>query len=585
MVSGPETCVRLPRGELRANADGSLRVVLSVDKAERAQARSFFDRITSFGERHGEAALLVAPTEIEARDGELVVTYASTDTVGFAEAARVWRGDLAAWLPTVLAVCRAIVGAGLALERAGWGFLPLMPPQLRIAPSACDEGGGSGAPGRDRVRLIALPPLAVSLDDWAAADAESWAWAPPEALRGELGAGTGYAVGALLHAAIVGDLWPELLSPAERFLRLVRGRSGSLQSVAETLAAALPKSSKDDAYELVEGVGLLLDADRSRRPSADEIRARIGLLCEKITTSHLAAGWEREGQPQRALAVLVHGVGVTAPEAIAWDTLARLAESQGDLARAIDAAARGLPGDAAALRGYLGLLGKIAALTPKQDPLLARGIALFDAAIPGDPGDAARVYLAHLEARHLGRDDASRSRLRARLGSEWCRALGAAIEARAYAEAEQYPHASRAARDGRALVEAAPDGGGRTGSYVRAYLHLVDGIANFGAVRTLGDPSYLRDAFSGFTQSLDLARAIAAADLVEANTHWLAHLHDAARPGPSGAAEVLALGIDAYLEAHGLAAAVREPRFGAAPGVPWYDEATLFPAHPAQVVP
>jgi hypothetical protein len=596
-VSGSETCVRLPRGELRASADGALRLVLPVVKAERAHVRSFFARVTSFGERHGEAALLVAPTTIAEQGDDLVVTYAATDAVGFAHAGRVWRGDLAARLPSLLAVCKAIVGAGLALERAGWGFLPLTPAQLRIARSTCDEGGAGGAEAQARevVRVIALPPLAVSLEAWAGADPEAWAWAPTEALRGELGAGTGYAVGALLHASIVGDLWPELIPPAERFLRLLRGRSGTLDRVAEAVAAALPKSCADDGAELVETIGLLLDADRSRRPVGDEIRARIGRLCERITPTALAAGWEREGQPQRALDVVVRGASVTPPEAIGWETLARLAESQGDLARALEAAARGLPGgDAGALRGYVALLGKVAALVPKQDELLARGIALIDAAIPGDIGDAARVYLAHLEARHLGRDDAARSRLRARLGSEWCRALGAAIEARAHAEAEQYPHASRAARDGRALVDRAPDGGGRTGRYVRAYLHLVDGIANFGAVRALGDPSYLRDAFSNFTQSLDVARAIAAADLVDANLHWLAHLHDAARPGRSGATEVLALGIDAYLEAQGLADAIRDPRFTAAPGVPWYDEATLFPAQethethdapPAQGVP
>lgn len=582
MVSGSETGVRLPRGELREDEDGSLRVVIPIAPEERRQVRSFFDRVASFGERHGEAALLLAPTTMEEREGKLTLTYAAADAVGFGVAGGVWRGDLAARLPTALTVCRAIVGAGLALERAGWGFLPLTPWQVRIARAACEEGsaGGSEARERELVRLIALPPLAVSLDAWAGADPAAWAWASPEALLGELGAATGYAAGALLHACIVEDLWPELLSPAERFQRLLRGRSGSLARVAEALGAALPKSSAIDGAELVETLGLLLDADRQRRLAGDEIRARIERLCERITTRELAAGWEREGQPQRAIDVLVRGASATPPAEIAWGALARLAEAQGDLTRAIEAAARGLPhADAGDVRAYVALLARIAALGPAHEALLARGIEAFDAAIAGDPGDAARVYLAHLEARHLGRGDAARSRLRARLESQWCRALGAAIEARSYAEAEQYPHASRAARDGRALIDAAPDGGGRTGSYLRAYLHLLDGIANFGAVRTLADPSYLRDAFGGFTQSLDLARTIAAADLVEANVHWLAHLHDAARPGRSGAGEVLALGIDAYLEAHGLADAIRDPRLGALPGVPWYDEATLFPAH------
>ena len=587
MVSGSETSVRLPRGELREDKGGSLRVTIPIVAAERRQVRSFFDRVASFGERHGEAALLLAPTTNEEREGILTLTYAATDTVGFGVAGRVWRGDLAARLPTALAVCRAIVGAGLALERAGWGFLPLTPSQVRIARGACEAGPaeGSAASERGLVRLIALPPIAVSLDAWADADPAAWAWAPPEALLGELGAATGYAAGALLHACIVDDLWPELLPPAERFQRLLRGRSGSLARVAEALGAALPKSSGLDGAELVETVGLLLDADRSRRLAGDEIRARIERLCERITTRELAAGWEREGQAQRAIDVLVRGASATPSAEIAWGELARLAEAQGDLARAIEAAARGLPhADAGELRGYVALLGRVAARGASHVALLARGVELFDAAIAGDPGDAARVYLAHLEARHLGRGDAARSRLRARIESQWCRALGAAIDARAYAEAEQYPLASRAARDGRALIDAAPDGGGRTGSYLRAYLHLLDGIANFGAVRALGDPSYRRDAFDGFTRSLDLARTIAAADLVDASVHWLAHLHDAARPERSVAGEVLALGIDAYLEAHGLADAVRDPRLGAAPGVPWYDEATLFPAHSTQVV-
>lgn len=581
MVSGSEIAVRLPRGELHEHEGGSLRVVIPIAPEERRQVRSFFDRLASFGERHGEAALLLAPTTNEEREGKITLTYAATDTVGFDVAGRVWRADLTARLPTALAVGRAIVGAGLALERAGWGFQPLTPSQVRIARGACEEGRAEGSTTTERglVRLIALPPLAVSLDAWAGADPAAWAWAPPEALLGDLGAATGYAAGALLHACIVEDLWPELLPPAERLQRLLRGRSGSLARVAEALAAALPKSSGIDGAELVETLGLLLDADRSRRLAGDEIRARIDRLCERITTRELAAGWEREGQPQRAIDVLVRGASATPPAEIAWGELARLAEAQGDLARAIEAGARGLPhADAGEVRGYVALLARIAALGHAQEALLARGIELFDAAIEGDPGDAARVYLAHLEARHLGRGDAARSRLRARLESQWCRALGAAIEARAYAEAEQYPHASRAARDGRALIDAAPDGGGRTGGYLRAYLYLLDGIANFGAVRALGDPSYLRDAFGGFTQSLNLARSITATDLVEANVHWLAHLNDAARPDRSGASEALTLGIDAYLEAHGLVSAVRDPRLDAAPGIPWYDEATLFPA-------
>ncbi|MEP7121864.1 MAG: hypothetical protein ABJE95_13170 [Byssovorax sp.] len=579
MVSGSETCVRLSRGELREDADGSLRVTIPIVPEERRRVKSFFDRLASFGERHGEAALLLSPTTIAEREGTLTLTYASADAVGFGVAGRVWREDLAARLPTALAVCRAIVGAGLALERAGWGLSPLTPAQIRIARAACDEGSSPGLDPRGLVRLIALPPLAVSLDAWAGADPAAWAWASPEALLGDLDAGTGYAAGALVHACIVEDLWPERIPPAERFQRLLRGRSGSLPRVTAALAAALPKSCGIDALELVETVGLLLDADRSRRPSGDEITARIDRLCERITPGELAAGWEREGQAQRAIDVLVRGASATKAAEVAWGSLARLAEAQGDLARAIESAARGLPrGDAGELRAYVALLGRIAALGPAREALLARGIELLDAAIAGDPGDATRVYLAHLEARHLGRGDAARSRLKARLESQWCRALGAAIEARAYLEAEQFPHGSRATRDGRALLDAAPDGGGRTGSYLRAYLHLLDGIANFGAVRTLGDPSYLRDAFGGFTQSLNLARSITATDLVDANVHWLAHLNDAARPDRTGASEALTLGIDAYLEAHGLVGAVRDPRLDAAPGIPWYDEATLFPA-------
>jgi hypothetical protein len=559
------TRLRLPRGELHA-ADGSLHVSLAVAAAERGRARAFFERVASFGARHGEAALLLAPATIEEREERLELVYACPETVGFAEAGRAWRGDLAARLPSVLALGRAVAGAGLALERAGWGFLPLTAPQIRIARAACE--GGAGA----ELRVIALPPLAVTLADWAGADPEAWAWAPPEALHGEVGAAVGYAAGALLHEGIAGELWPAPLPRAERFLRLVRGRSGSLARLRTALAAALPKSLAGEAAEIVATAGILLDADRSQRAAGDDARARIAHLCETLTASRLAAGWEEEAQPRHALAVLERG----ASGEVAWQGIARLSESLGDLSRAIEAGAHALPeGDAATLRGYLALLGKVAAMKPAADEaLLARGIALLDENVSGDPGDAARVYLAHLEARHLGRGDAARSRLRARLESTWCRALGAAIEARTQAEAEQYPRASRAARDGRALLDGAADGGGRTGRYLRAYLHLVDGIANFGAVDALGDPSFLRDAFGAFTQSLDLARAIEASDLVEASIGWLAHLREAA--GPRHA--VLAVGVDACFEARGLAERGRDPRLGARPALPWYDEATLFPA-------
>lgn len=581
MERGSETCVRLPRGELREAEGGSIRVVLPVNDAERAGARTFFERVASFRELHGEASLLLAPASIDEREGEIALTFSCGETVGFAKAAETWRADIATRLPSALALSRAVAAAGLALERAGWGFLPLTPPQIRMARGACDGGEGEGREqtGRDLLHLIALPPFTVSFADWAEADVEAWAWAPPEALYGEMRDATGYTAGALLHACIAGDLWPELLPAAERFTRLLRGRTGVLRRVAEVLASALPKGFADRAAELVETMGLLLDSDRSRRASGPEVRERISRLCDALAVAKLAAAWEQDGDARRARDVLARGVGVTPPDEIAWDSVARLSESLGDLSRAIDAGARALRGgDAAALRSYVALLGKIATSAPKHEALLARGIEALDAAVTGDLGDDARVYLAHLEARHLGRNDAARARLRAPFASEWCRALGDVIEARAYVEEAQHPRASRAAREGRKRIERAPDGGGRTGTYARAYLHLIDGIANLGAVDALGDTSYLRDAFGCFTQSLDLAKTLGANDLVEANGRWLVHLRGAAKSAPAGVSEVLLLGIDARLQAHGLGGQVGSRDTGSRSEIPWYHEDTLFPA-------
>lgn len=529
MEGGGHTRIRLPRGEVDLGAGGAVRVVLPGDRDERARARVFFERVASFGERHGEAAVLLAPASIEERDGALALAYVCPDTIGLAEAAAAWRDDLATRLPAAIALARAVAAGGLALARAGWGFLPLAPPLLRV--SVHPAG---------RARWIALPPLAVSLASFTEADPETWALAPPEALLGDLGASTtmaAYTAGAVLHASIAGDLWPEGSPPSERFARLLRGRAGAVHRVREALAAALPKALAGEGAALAETAFALLDADQSRRASGEEILARLAAAGAALSAPHLAAGWEQEGQAGRALAVLEREAHRAPPEDVAWSAISHLAEAQGDLARAIEAGARALhEGGPHALRRCLALLGQLAAggADASAKAALARGIALVDEAVGKDPGDAARLYLAHLKTRHLDRGDAARVRLGARFESVWCRALGALLEARTYLEAGQHARASRAARDGRALLEAAPGGGGPPGAYARAYLHLLDGIANFGAVDALSDPSFLRDAFGGFTRAIDLARALGTpegVDLSHAGLGWLSRVRAEASRG------------------------------------------------------
>lgn len=554
----PDAAVRLPLGELREARDGSIRVALRVPPGERARVGAFFERLGSFAGRHGPAAALLAPSKVEQTEAGIELAYACAGTTGFDGAA--WRAEAAARLPALLALARTVCGALLALLRAGWGWLPLSPRLVRLA-----EGGA--------VRVIALPPLPVTLAEHAAADREAWVWAPPEALLGETETAATYAAGALLHAGLAGDPLPSHLPPGEQLARLLRGRSGDPAALAAALTAALPRALADEGAALALAVAQLLDPDRTQRAGEDALDA-----CSKaLPALRVAEAWEREGEPQRALAVLrvaeAHGRAGAGAAAAA----VRMARSAGDLEQAILASARAIESGevgSSAVPHHLALLEEAAAGGPERRELLLRGIALLDAAEGDAPSEMARVHLAHLEARHLGRADAARTRLRARFAGEWCRALGCALGARDHLETGQHARASRSLREGRALVEAAPGKGGRVGAYLLAYLDLLDGVANFGAAAALADPSFLRDAFGCMTRSIDAALAIEAADLAAAGAAWLAHLRDEAqRPGASSALTVLGLGIDAYLAARALS-----PRGSERPAVPWYDAELLFPA-------
>jgi hypothetical protein len=554
----PEASVRLPLGELREASDGSIRVALRVPPGERARVGAFFERVASFAGRHGAAAALLAPASMEPTEAGLELAYACAGTEGFDGAA--WRADAATRLPALLALARAVSGALTALVRAGWGTLPLSPRQVRVG-----EGG--------TLRLIALPPLAASLAEYAAADREAWVWAPPEALRGETETGATYAAGALLHAGIAGDPLPSHLPRAEQLARLLRGRSGTHAALAVALEAALPRALAEDGEALARAVTQLLDPDRAQRAGEEELEA----VCAALPALRVAEAWERQGEAPRALAVLRLAEAQGRAGAGAAAATVRMARSAGDLEQEIVASARAITSGevgSSAVPHHLALLEEAAAGGPERRELLLRGIALLDGALGDAASDAARVHLAHLEVRHLGLADAARNRLRQRFAGEWCRALGCVLRARDHLETRQHARASHAAREGRALIEAAPQKGGRVGAYALAYLDLLDGVANFGAAAALADPSFLRDAFGCLTRSLDGALALDAADLVAGGTAWLAHLRgEAQRPGASTALGILGLGIDAYLTARALS-----PRGSERPAVPWYDAEILFPA-------
>jgi hypothetical protein len=556
----PLAALRLPIGELGAGSDGRLRLHLPRGVDARGRLRDFLGRARGL-----DSGLFVLPQEIEAA----CVVYAEEDprTVPGIQEINTWHQGLPLRVPQIIGLARFLAEAVKSLEEAGLRGAPESPVQLRHTPRRAQP-----------FRLIVLPAAEATLADWAHTGSDAWLWTAPEVMLGKASNGVAYLIGAALYHSLTGDLFPEGLCERERLQRLLCGRVGSPSKLRVAVAAALPKSMSLERGDLEQLIVELLSPDPARRPPDPEVYRRLGEVARALSAHRLAARWEYEGQRGVALDVLgLHAESAQSSD-VAWEAISRLREAKGDFVGALEASAMAVdPGDAGAARHHLRLLCRAAARGAVDRRILADAVVRLDQMSVSSVEETQRLYLSHIQARHLGVPDAALSRLSRPCSGDWAEAVRSVIVARLLSERDEYARVSCLAKEGCARVSAMPGQGGAGGGYIRSYLLLLDGIAHFGAIGRFNQIEFLGDAFKAFIASLDAAHALDTSSLIDANVHWLGWIARFAQKFPSPSISVVHAGVQAYLEATGLLERARKTSFNGVPGIPWYDADILLP--------
>ncbi|MCC7000464.1 MAG: hypothetical protein IT370_38050 [Deltaproteobacteria bacterium] len=544
----------LPRGHLELGARLRARV-----PAEGAAARGLAEVGSALGRLD---SWLIAPAKSELAAGEVVFELAPErpGTLAADQAFALHFRDALAHPTLVTGLLAFLCGcwrdvAAMGMGDALWGIGPAT---LRYTPGR-----------QDPWRIVAVPQPKLSAADWAQADERVWLWTAPEVvLGGPAGdAGMAWTLGTALEQALGGDGDSTLarLPAHERFRRVLAGRGARPALLDRALQAALPPSFVEERAQLLAALAELTAPQPERRPQGEALLELAGALLERIGARRVASRWAWHGRPEAARAVIEAQARSAPSRWVPWTLLARLDEERGDFAAALTSAKKALEEDEQGdgEREYVSLLGRIAGRAPAAQ-LLEALTALDGREPPVD--DVTRVFLAHLEARHAAAPGAAMQRLTGGFTTPWGELLALVVTARIAAGSGDWVLVSRTCKQARERL-AAQGGGGEPGRYLGAFVDVLDGIANHGAVALLNDPSYLVDAFEALSRALPAARAVGAGELGDDAGAWLAVVaRDAGKHGARFAP--LLLGAQALMPAG--ASATRA-------SVPWYDEPRLFP--------
>jgi hypothetical protein len=242
----------------------------------------------------------------------------------------------------------------------------------------------------------------------------------------------------------------------------------------------------------------------------------------------------------------------------------------GDLPGALDAATRGFPEDEDAARMFRSLLRPLAESGPSSRSALEGAITLLEASPHFT--DETRIVVAHIEARYLDAEAALRH-LQAALEDGWNDARRAVLLARLLIERDEYAQVSRLCLEARAKLVGIP-GHHRAARYAEAYLLLLDGVANFGAIGRYKDLSFFGDAFQALSRALECALSSGFDDVRDSALRWLGWMSAFARQSPAPTISILHTVIQAYLSSRLLELPEGQDL---PPEVPWYDAEFLLP--------
>jgi hypothetical protein len=140
---------------------------------------------------------------------------------------------------------------------------------------------------------------------------------------------------------------------------------------------------------------------------------------------------------------------------------------------------------------------------------------------------------------------------------------------------DEYVRVSNYCKEGRAMVESAPQRGGPAGAYLMAYFDLLHGIAHIGGAAKLHQFSFYADAFDLLCKAWHGANEVNAQDLTESAARWIAQLSKSTRLLTGTRWYVVHVAIGAWFSALDLMADILNK--AGVPQTPWYDERRVFP--------
>jgi hypothetical protein len=561
------TSIEIPKGRL-VFAEGREPIAyLSASRAARKATREWFDRLSATC-----TGPIVFPRRLADGPKGFEIHYQEEPrgTVGLRVKVGEWAEDLPASVPLVFQLGRFVLETAHELSERSVHDALIAPGLIRFA---------AGLP--DPWRLLPLPCGAFSVADWAQADPDTWQWLSSENVLGSPRVDPVRGLGAALHHALVGSLFPATLSGRDRFARLLRGRVGMSGRLNAALAAAVPHALGPDAAELERLVLECLQSPALRRLDEDQTRTRFEELVRKLAIDRLVRYWGFENQPEIAarLAALQR-LEEAAPETLPrpardWADVAEDRIKEGDLMGALEAAWNVVRSDGPwRARLYLSVVQRVAArfLISEATAAINRIVQQYGDKL--DEADALR--LIHLRLRYLNDPAIEPALLNRRYASTWNEATARLIQAwLVIRSGTSYNQVSKLCREARKLYEAMPERGGEAGLYATAYLHLLDGIAHIGAVSVYSNASFYTDAFEHFGKALELATSISAEDEIRASFHWLGWLAQFTRLYPDPPLSLVYAGIDAILRSQGLSAESYS-KVGI-PEIPRYNEDRIFP--------
>lgn len=560
-MSAVASRIRLPQGELDLSESPAIRMRLRVPRQLRTAVMQSLDQLSKFDpDRFLRPSLLAEEaTDVEVTfvpDGEgvqLLPQYLDRHK------------DPAERIPVLLHLARFLTQSGKEPETP---LLPLSPALVCISPE------------RDRPwRLLPVPAPGLSLADWATADPQTWSWVDRSTLFGRPPPDSLALVGMMFVAAFSDQAAVPGLTAERRFRRMLSGRRCSFSSFEAAIRGALPKSFDEEAAALVGWVKTALELACRQRTDWPEGPTKLAELSQSLSFERLISRWNYELQPEiaRRLGRVAEELserpkpappppanlgGMALPEPLAAMLRALPSEGPGMLRRylsaIVDLAARG--GESIALaRSALEQLSLLDQANPMADVL----------------DETARVEIAHIQVRYLGVDAELLPVLRQAFESNWNRAVCLALRARALAKTDEYVRISNYCKQGRALVESAPQRGGPAGTYLRSYFDLLDGIAHIGGAAKLHEFSFYADAFDLLSKSWQEANEVAANDLSEAAVRWIAQLSKSTRLLNGTRWYVVHVAIEAWFRAIDLIGDLLNKTGVTQP--PWYDERRVFP--------